>query len=334
MVLVISRFRVANAKDEEVRKAFLNRPRLVENAPGFLNLEVFTERGDPSCFYLVTRWNDVGAFQAWHRSEAHRQSHEGIPSGLKLDASYTKILTLDPITDEPAELPSPQFAWIPAALAGFLQSSQNVHYFYLTPQGVVCGCNSGASAHLRLRTDEIIGRNIGDFLTSPDAEKLAACLDRLQPGEIEKLLLNFVGTHGSPYSLDSTVTAGPVGFSVLGEPAFERERHLSEELLQLNNQITVLARESARQKKELGHANLKLEKALQDLRNSYWHIRKIHEVLPVCLGCGKVKSTDTTWEDVGRYLKKNLPMLSHGYCPECFEKIMRQFDDPAPRSEG
>ena len=36
-MLAISRFRVANGMEKEVREAFRNRPRLVEDAPGFLD---------------------------------------------------------------------------------------------------------------------------------------------------------------------------------------------------------------------------------------------------------------------------------------------------------
>lgn len=69
MVEVISRFRVRNGLEAEVRAAFINRPRLVEKADGFRGLEVLTDATDPSIFLLLTRWRDKESFQAWHRSE-------------------------------------------------------------------------------------------------------------------------------------------------------------------------------------------------------------------------------------------------------------------------
>ena len=71
MVTVISRFRVRNGMEEEVRQAFLNRPRLVEKAPGFCGLDVLTDTTDPSVFLLLTRWSDEESFRAWHRSASH-----------------------------------------------------------------------------------------------------------------------------------------------------------------------------------------------------------------------------------------------------------------------
>ena len=55
MVTVISRFRVRNGLEEQVRKAFLERPRLVESESGFCGLEVLTDASDPAVFLLLTR---------------------------------------------------------------------------------------------------------------------------------------------------------------------------------------------------------------------------------------------------------------------------------------
>jgi heme-degrading monooxygenase HmoA len=97
MILALSRFRVANGKEAEVRAAFEARPRLVERAPGFLGLEVFTDTHDPATFWLLTRWTDEERFREWHRGPDHRASHAHIPKGLKLDPDVTLITTLERI---------------------------------------------------------------------------------------------------------------------------------------------------------------------------------------------------------------------------------------------
>lgn len=95
MILALSRFKVANGMEDAVARAFLNRPRLVEQAEGFLGFEVFTDRKDPAIFYLSTRWTTESAFRQWHASEAHHVSHLGIPKGLKLDPVFTQLLVMD-----------------------------------------------------------------------------------------------------------------------------------------------------------------------------------------------------------------------------------------------
>ena len=40
---------------------------------------------------LVTHWTDEESFRTWHRSHEYRESHAGIPKGLKLDAAATEV---------------------------------------------------------------------------------------------------------------------------------------------------------------------------------------------------------------------------------------------------
>jgi len=93
MITVVSKFVVANGMDAEVRKAFVNRPHLVENAPGFLRLEVLSPAEDPSEFWLLTYWETEQHFRDWHKHHLH-DSHQMIPKGLRLDARGTRVQVL------------------------------------------------------------------------------------------------------------------------------------------------------------------------------------------------------------------------------------------------
>jgi heme-degrading monooxygenase HmoA len=44
-----------------VRQAFLDRPHLVDDAPGFRGMQVFVDHKDGSVFHLLTRWT-AGVF--------------------------------------------------------------------------------------------------------------------------------------------------------------------------------------------------------------------------------------------------------------------------------
>jgi heme oxygenase (mycobilin-producing) len=89
--VVISKFRVANGKADEVAAAFHARPHLVDDAPGFVRMEVLRPSDDAAEFWLVTHWTDEESFRVWHRSHEYRESHAGIPKGLKLDAAATEV---------------------------------------------------------------------------------------------------------------------------------------------------------------------------------------------------------------------------------------------------
>ncbi len=96
MITVLSRFVVANGMDAEVRNAFVNRPRMVENAPGFVRLEVLSPAEDPSEFWLLTYWESEQHFRDWHKNHLH-DSHKMIPKGLRLDSRGTRVQVLNHI---------------------------------------------------------------------------------------------------------------------------------------------------------------------------------------------------------------------------------------------
>jgi len=99
LFVAISRFVVANGMEEEVATAFTNRPRLVDDAHGFVRLSVLRPEGRPQEFWLMTEWTDRAAFEAWHRGHAYAESHQGIPRGLKLVQSETRITKFEVIAE-------------------------------------------------------------------------------------------------------------------------------------------------------------------------------------------------------------------------------------------
>ena len=99
MIVVLSRFRIANSLEAEVTQAFRHRPHLVDEAPGFLGLETFVEEQDECMFHLLTRWTDFESYRRWHTSASHRDSHKHMPKGLKLDAAFTQVLYLKKVSD-------------------------------------------------------------------------------------------------------------------------------------------------------------------------------------------------------------------------------------------
>jgi signal transduction histidine kinase len=58
MIVVLSQFRVAGEMAAATKEAFLERPHLVDEAPGFLRLEVLSPRDQPDEIWLFTYWAD------------------------------------------------------------------------------------------------------------------------------------------------------------------------------------------------------------------------------------------------------------------------------------
>ena len=84
MFIALSQFAIANDMTEQVREAFVERPHLVDGAPGFLRMEVISPLDNRDEIWLLTYWRDEDSFKAWHHSHLYHDSHKGIPKGLKL----------------------------------------------------------------------------------------------------------------------------------------------------------------------------------------------------------------------------------------------------------
>jgi heme-degrading monooxygenase HmoA len=82
--VALSRFVVANGMTEEVKRAFVERPHLVDDAPGYVRMDVLSPLDSPDEIWLVTYWVDEQSFRTWHHSHTYRESHAAIPKGLKL----------------------------------------------------------------------------------------------------------------------------------------------------------------------------------------------------------------------------------------------------------
>lgn len=74
-----------------VKAAFRARPHLVDDAAGYVRMDVLSPTDAPNEIWLITHWTDKSSFESWHHSHLYRESHRGIPKGLKLVPGETKI---------------------------------------------------------------------------------------------------------------------------------------------------------------------------------------------------------------------------------------------------
>lgn len=208
-----------------------------------------------------------------------------------------------------------------STLPRFLRESETVAVLCLDGDLVVTEINPAVTRLLGRDRTDILGRICTKFVTEADAKRLA---DAVATGDPERMLLNFVHASHSPQTLKVQLAPMDCGVVIVGERPLASEYALQRELLELNNTLAVLSREKSRQSRELERANRELEETLDRLNRSYWHLRKIQEVLPICMECGDVKTSEATWEPVADYLRKNSLFLSHGYCPRCAQAYRKQ----------
>jgi heme oxygenase (mycobilin-producing) len=78
----MSRLRVPAERADELVAAFRRRAHLVDDAEGFVDLQVWQSDRDSEELVMVSRWRDRDSFKAYMRSDAHRISHERIDPTL------------------------------------------------------------------------------------------------------------------------------------------------------------------------------------------------------------------------------------------------------------
>jgi len=145
-------------------------------------------------------------------------------------------------------------------VSSFLDSSEVVHLAVLGNDGRIQLANSALARCLKRACEEMIGKDFSSFLTTPDGELFARRLAAREVSPVDPFLLNLVDADQIPHSLRFHLASIEDSFLLLGEPPLEANQTLQEELLQLNNQLSVLSRENVRKGRELAKTLADLKK--------------------------------------------------------------------------
>jgi heme oxygenase (mycobilin-producing) len=82
MYVSLSRLRINSHRAPELVAAFRARAHVVDDADGFVDLQVWQSDRDEGELVMVSRWRDRQAFTAYMRSREHRISHSRIDPDL------------------------------------------------------------------------------------------------------------------------------------------------------------------------------------------------------------------------------------------------------------
>ena len=205
-----------------------------------------------------------------------------------------------------------------------LESFVSLQRLAVDAEGTIVAANEQLAGQLGVALDRLRGRAVGDFLAAADARLVA---DWAAGGSLPDAptLLNFVDSSQRLFTLRCAVARHGDRLELVGESTDAGPVQLADELMRVNNDFATMTRELARRGRELERTHGQLAVKLEELESSYWHLRKIQEVMPICMGCGQVKSDGSRWESVVDYLKSNNIFLSHGYCPPCAGRVARDY---------
>lgn len=64
-------------------------------------------------------------------------------------------------------------------------------------------------------------------------------------------------------------------------------------------------------------------------------VNQLAGLLPICAHCKKVRDDKNYWHEVESYIaKRTEARLSHGYCPDCFNKALREVEAVTGTDDG
>jgi hypothetical protein len=215
----------------------------------------------------------------------------------------------------------------PAATADLIRRSRVMSWARISRNGTLRDVNATLARRAGITEDKLQGASLYTLLTEEDRERMRASLESGDAITPEPFFANFVSTRHEVHTLRCRIFAQGEELVLVGEPDVEEDQAVAEELLRLNNELSVLSRENARRARELEASGRQIEEALAELESSYWHLRKIQERIPFCMRCGKMKTGAVEWTSLVDYLRSNEIFVSHGYCPTCASEVLDEVDE-------
>ncbi len=75
-----------------------------------------------------------------------------------------------------------------------------------------------------------------------------------------------------------------------------------------------------------------LARRVAELEDALGRVRQLQGLLPICAYCKRIRDDRNYWEQVENYISRHGDVqFSHGVCPECFERVMREEIGRPPR---
>ncbi len=69
------------------------------------------------------------------------------------------------------------------------------------------------------------------------------------------------------------------------------------------------------------------ERLVRELQTALAEVKTLRAILPLCSYCRKVRDDEDYWHSVESYVAKHTSTkFSHGICPECYAKVVKELD--------
>ena len=90
MIVVMNRITVAEGREQDFEKTFMERDRAVDRMPGFVDMQVLRP-AEGRTYVVLTRWKSRESFRQWTESEAFISAHRKQSPGLAAERPVLEI---------------------------------------------------------------------------------------------------------------------------------------------------------------------------------------------------------------------------------------------------
>jgi len=111
---------------------------------------------------------------------------------------------------------------------------------------------------------------------------------------------------------------------VLVKKLEEKNQELEQAMSELRRTHEVLAELNDTLEHRVQERTAELEAANRELARALSEVKELSAILPICSYCKKIRDDKDYWHNVESYISAHTDAkFSHGYCPECEEKIVK-----------
>ncbi len=80
---------------------------------------------------------------------------------------------------------------------------------------------------------------------------------------------------------------------------------------------------------------LQVRERTAEIAETLARVKKLEGIVPICMSCKRIRDDQSSWHLLETYLSEHTDaMFSHGVCPQCKEKFIREFEQKKKKLEA
>jgi hypothetical protein len=202
-------------------------------------------------------------------------------------------------------------------LAHFLDVKSTVPIVQVDGQQRITACNNGFLKLFNL-SRKPLGAHLADFLITDVDDRMH------EPGSHQFLCNPLTGIHGVLVAFRLPLNGGMLLWC---ERPLHTNNQVVEQMALLNNELIAMQRELTKKNHRLNQMQNELAEKVAQLESTLSYVKRLEGILPVCVYCKNIRDDADTEPGKGKWMRmeefllhKSGTFVSHGCCPQCFEK--------------